>query len=94
MKEVMWSFQDDNARFRHEEWREVFDKQLKSTPLTIRSADPLFSLPLGEEEVKFTYWLSKDAIWDRFHTISYIAILKGDDLEVSCRWQALAIIWS
>ena len=83
MKEVMWAFQDDNSRFRHEEWRKVFDERLKSTPFTIQSADPLFSLPLGEDSESFTYWLSKDAIWDRFHTISYIAMLEGDNLEVS-----------
>ncbi|MCJ1239993.1 hypothetical protein MMC14_007993 [Varicellaria rhodocarpa] len=83
LKEVMWSFKDDNSRFRHEEWRKVFDDQLKTTPFTIQSADPLFSLPLGEDSEIFTYWLSKDDIWNRFHTISYIAILEGDDLETT-----------
>ena len=33
--------------------------------------------------MKWTVWLTKDAIWERFHTISHIANLHGDELEVS-----------
>ena len=82
LKAIIWSFSDDSPRFRHEQWQKVFDDRLKSTPLTIQAADPLFSLPLGHESEKFTYWLSKDAIWERFHTLSHIAVLKGEELEV------------
>ena len=82
LKEITWSLDDSDSRFRHARWHEVFDDQLKSTPMTIQSADPLFSLPLGEDVVKWTNWLSKDAVWDRFHTISHTAVLKGQQLEV------------
>lgn len=76
---------DDNSpRFRHEAWRKVFDDQLRTTPFTIQSADPLFSLPLGEESEKFTHWLNRDDVWERFHTLSQIAVLEGEELEVSC----------
>ena len=48
LKGITWASGDDHPRFRHEKWRQVFEKQLlESTPLTIQAADPLFSLPLG-----------------------------------------------
>lgn len=83
LKDITWASGNENPRFRHDQWREVFDKQLESTPLTIQAADPLFSLPIGEETVEFTHWLSRDAIWDRFHTLSHFAVLEGQQLLVS-----------
>ncbi|KAL8634094.1 hypothetical protein Q9189_000013, partial [Teloschistes chrysophthalmus] len=80
MKDIIWSYDDQHPRFRHEEWRQVFDKQLSSTPFTIQAADPLFSLPLGEDSTEFTCWLSPQAIWDRFHSLSQIAVLEGEEL--------------
>ena len=65
MKDVVWSFDDSQPRFRHEKWREVFEKQLSTTPFGIQSSDPLFSLPLGEQSEKFTYWLTAEAVWQR-----------------------------
>lgn len=82
LKEIMWTFDDADPRFRHAAWQRVFDEQIKTNPLTIQAADPLFSLPLGENIEKWTVWLSKEAIWDRFRTISYIARLQGSELEV------------
>ncbi|KAL9067211.1 MAG: hypothetical protein Q9161_007011 [Pseudevernia consocians] len=64
LKDITWSSGNEDVRFRHEQWRTVFEKQLESTPFSIQSADPLFSLPLGEEYVEFTQWLSPDAIWE------------------------------
>ena len=97
MKDIMWSFEDQHPRFRHETWKEVFDKQLSTTPFTIQFADPLFSLPLGEDSVKFTYWLTREAVWERFHSISYIAVLEGQVLAVSrvlclCLYDRLVIL--
>ena len=83
MKDITWSFDDEQPRFRHEKWREVFDRQLSTTPLTIQSADPLFSLPLGENSEKFTYWLTPEAVWNRYHSLSQISVLEGQELEVS-----------
>ncbi|KAL8737353.1 MAG: hypothetical protein Q9181_001770 [Wetmoreana brouardii] len=80
LKEIMWSYDDDHPRFRHEKWRQVFDKQLSSTPFTIQVADPLFSLPLGEDSVEFTCWMRPEAIWDRYRSLSQIAILEGEEL--------------
>lgn len=84
MKDIIWSHDDRDPRFRHKEWQQVFDDQLRSTPATIQAADPLFSLPLGRHEERWTVWLpSRQAIWDRFSTISHIAVLEGQQLEVS-----------
>lgn len=65
----------------------MFDEQVKSTPLSIIIAsDPLFSLPLAEHVEKNEVWLAKDALWDRFNTLSQIAMLEGEEREVSvCR---------
>ncbi|KAJ9645090.1 hypothetical protein H2199_003094 [Coniosporium tulheliwenetii] len=82
LKDLIWSLDDNQPRFRHEKWRAVFDDQLRSTPLTITAfANPLFSLPLGEHEEKWTVWLSKEAVWDRFNTLSQIAVLEGEERE-------------
>ncbi|KAL8723644.1 MAG: hypothetical protein Q9225_000087 [Loekoesia sp. 1 TL-2023] len=80
MKDIMWSYDDKHPRFRHEKWRQVFDKQLSSTPFTIQAADPLFSLPLGEDSVEFVSWLHPETIWDRFRSLSQIAGLGSEEL--------------
>ena len=61
----------------------MFDEGLKNTRLTTSVADPLFSLPLSEEIFRWTAWLPKDALWERYHTLSQIAVLEGEDLKVS-----------
>lgn len=81
LKELTWTCEDDTPRFRHMKWKQTFEDQLKSSPLTIQSADPLFSLPIGEASVKFETWLTREGIWDRYHTLSQIAILEGPKLE-------------
>ncbi len=81
--DLTWTFDDGQPRFRHEKWRKCFDDQLASSPLSLTSTDPLFSLPLGESSVKFETWLSKDDISKRYGTQSQIAVLEGEKLEVS-----------
>jgi len=80
LKDITWSFGNEDVRFRHEQWRKVFERQLESTPFSIQAADPLFSLPLGEESLEFTHWLRPDAIWARYHTLSQFAVLEGEEL--------------
>lgn len=83
LQDFIWSFPFDKPRFRHGQWREVFENQIKSNPLSITtSADPLFSLPLGEDQIKWTVWLSRDGVWKRFRTLSQVAMLEGEELEV------------
>lgn len=82
IRDITWSFDDNHSRFRHERWREVFDNQLSKTPLSIQAADPLFSLPIGEDFVKFSIWLSRDAIWERYQTLSQISNLEAEQREV------------
>jgi len=81
MRDVVWSLEDDQPRFRHEQWRKVFDEQTSSNPLTLHFADPLFSLPIGEAAIDFETWLSADDIWSRLRTLSQIAILEGAELQ-------------
>lgn len=81
VRDITWSFDDNQPRFRHEKWRAVFDEQSKSNPLTLHLADPMFSLPLGEDSVPFETWLSKEDMWSRYRTLSQVAILEGDELD-------------
>lgn len=86
LKDIIASTEDGTSRFRHMRWKDVFEKQLDTTPLqtlkdTFTHHMPLFSLPLGEEKIEWTVWLSDEAIWARFHTLSQIANLEGQKLE-------------
>lgn len=84
--DLIWSFNDEDPRFRHEKWRHVFDEQVKSSPLSLLPPgdnEQFFSLPLGEQQEAFETWLPKEKIWDRFNTLSHIAVLEGEEREVS-----------
>ena len=77
---------DHEPRFRHDKWRDVFENQVASTPLTAALAgetNSLFSLPLGEDKVKWTVWLDKEALWKRLRTLSHVAVLEEERLSVS-----------
>ncbi|KAI4799591.1 putative 2-heptaprenyl-1,4-naphthoquinone methyltransferase [Aureobasidium sp. EXF-8846] len=80
LQDLILSFDDNQPRFRHEKWRSVFDSQLSSNPFTLTtSAEPLFSLPLAENVEKWSVWLTEEALWDRFSTLSQIAVLGGEE---------------
>jgi hypothetical protein len=86
LNEFITTFKDTNPRFRDEAWKDVFEKQLPGTPLqviknTLTDRLPRFSLPLGQETVPFTVWLSEDALWSRLQTLSHIAVLEGNELQ-------------
>lgn len=84
------------------EWKQIFEKQQDTTPLqtlkdTFTHHLPTFSLPLGEDTVKWTVNITEDGIWSRYSTLSQVAnleaakkdevrkkvfdALKGDDVE-------------
>ncbi|TKA80403.1 hypothetical protein B0A55_01898 [Friedmanniomyces simplex] len=82
VRDLTWTFQDHEARFRHQKWRGVFEDQSKATPLSLLVAkDQLFSLPLGEQQERFEVWLGKEQVWERYATISHIAVLGGEERE-------------
>lgn len=76
---------DGQPRFRDFVWKDVFDRQLDSNPLkAVKDVVleggrkmPLFSVPVGEEKVPFTVWLTPEAVWNRIRTLSQIAVLEG-----------------
>lgn len=77
---------DGNKRFRDMEWQEVFDRQMKTNPIqiirdTVTGNLPRFSVPLGQDSVEWTHWLSEEALWDRINTLSHVALLEGADKE-------------
>jgi len=86
LKDIIWSLEDGHPRFRNLRWRDVFEKQQDTTPLqalkdTFTHHLPLFSLPLGEEDIKWTVWLTDEGIWNRYSTLSQIAVLEGAERE-------------
>lgn len=91
LNEWIWSIATDGLpRFRDEAWQNVFADQLKFNPFQILKDSltdglPRFSLPLGEDSVKWTAWLSEDALWARINTLSQVAILKGGRREEGIR---------
>lgn len=42
---------------------------------------PWFSVPIGEDSVPFTVWLTEEALWKRLSTLSQVAVLDGDELS-------------
>ncbi|KAF2209918.1 hypothetical protein CERZMDRAFT_60985 [Cercospora zeae-maydis SCOH1-5] len=71
---------DKEPRFRHMEWKKVFDEQVKKTPLSllVASDDQLFSLPIAEHIEPFEVTLTAQRAWERFATLGHIAVLEGD----------------
>jgi hypothetical protein len=91
LNDWIWSISTDGLpRFRDSVWQDVFDRQLKSNPFQILKDSltdrlPKFSLPLGEDSLKWTVWLSEEALWARMSTLSQVAVLKGEEKEAGIR---------
>ncbi|KAF7550303.1 hypothetical protein G7046_g8063 [Stylonectria norvegica] len=64
---------DEQPRFRHDVWHQVFDRQAKAdTP-------PLFATPIATERLPWSVWLTLEGLWERLDTLSWIAILEGEE---------------
>lgn len=74
---------DNEPRFRHLQWRTVFDEQVKKTPLSLLRADDdqLFSLPIGEHTEAFDIALPVEGVWERYRTLGTLAVLEGERLQ-------------
>jgi hypothetical protein len=83
LNELIFSLgSDGNPRFRDHCWKAVFERQLDPNPLhairdVLSDRMPRFSLPLGEDSVKWTVWLPDAALWLRISTLSQVAVLEG-----------------
>ncbi|KAK0737690.1 S-adenosyl-L-methionine-dependent methyltransferase [Apiosordaria backusii] len=64
---------DGQPRFRDDQWRGAFENQ------------ELFTLPLSEKTVKWTVWLTGEALWSRINTLSQVAVLEGPDREAAVK---------
>ncbi|KAI5466158.1 S-adenosyl-L-methionine-dependent methyltransferase [Mariannaea sp. PMI_226] len=62
---------DEEPRFRHLQWREVFERQT-------RVEKPLFSTPIQEDRVEWSVKLTRNGLWDRINTLSWNAVREGD----------------
>lgn len=86
LKDIFTDLEDGHPRFRHMQWREVFEKQMDTTPLqTLKDTFihnlPQFSLPLGNEDLKWTIYLTDNEVWSRYATLSQIANQEGERKE-------------
>jgi len=86
LKDIVFTLEDGHPRFRDMKWKAVFEKQQDTTPLqtlmdTFTHSFPTFSLPLGEETVQWTVYMSDEAIWGRYTTLSQIANLDEERRE-------------
>jgi len=70
LKEINAVLEDGHPRFRHMKWKEVFDQP-----------PSLFSLPLNEDDVKWTRLSTDEALWARFATSSHIVNLPSEKKE-------------
>ena len=77
----MHELNDDHPRFRDGRWKEVFDEQGKSNPIALHFADPLFGLPVGEQQFEFVRWLSQKDLWETLQTYSQVANLDSEGLS-------------
>lgn len=86
LKDIVVTLKDGHPRFRDLEWQKVFDNQAEKSPLhalkdTFTHNTPDFSLPLGYEDVEWVVYLKDEALWERVHSLSQIANLRGGKLH-------------
>lgn len=60
--------------------------------MLVAKEEPLFSMPLGENREEWTVGLTREGVWERYRTLGQVAVLEGEELEVSCwtcfdRWR-------
>ncbi|KAF4444353.1 2-heptaprenyl- -naphthoquinone [Fusarium austroafricanum] len=66
---------DNESRFRHLLWREVLDRQAEAEK-------PFFSTPIETETIPWSVWLTPEALWDRFNTLSWNKLRQGEDCRL------------
>ncbi|QPC66159.1 hypothetical protein HYE67_008390 [Fusarium culmorum] len=66
---------DKEPRFRHQVWKQVFERQAKAEK-------PFFSTPIETDKVPWSVWLTPEALWDRFNTLSWNALREGEERRV------------
>lgn len=69
MRKIAWELDDKQRKFHNASWQDVFNQD----------EDALFDLPLQSETITWTVWLTRQGLWDRFRTLSFIATLGNDE---------------
>uniref|UniRef100_A0A0D2X9N2 Methyltransferase domain-containing protein n=1 Tax=Fusarium oxysporum (strain Fo5176) TaxID=660025 RepID=A0A0D2X9N2_FUSOF len=63
---------DNEPRFRHLLWKKVLERQAEAEK-------PFFSTPIETEKITWSIWLTPDALWDRFDTLSWNKLRQGEE---------------
>ncbi|KAM0564372.1 hypothetical protein ACHAPJ_000585 [Fusarium lateritium] len=63
---------DAEPRFRDLLWKQVLERQAEVDK-------PLFSTPIETDKIKWSVWLSPEALWGRLNTLSWNAIRQGEE---------------
>ncbi|RBA16357.1 hypothetical protein FPRO05_11692 [Fusarium proliferatum] len=63
---------DNEPRFRHLLWTKVFERQAEAEK-------PFFSTPIETEKIAWSIWLTPDALWNRFDTLSWNKLRQGEE---------------
>ncbi|KAM6539371.1 hypothetical protein FALCPG4_001178 [Fusarium falciforme] len=66
---------DKEPRFRHLLWKKVFERQAQAE-------SPFFTTPIETQKIKWSVWLTPEALWDRVNTLSWNAIREGEERRV------------
>lgn len=81
LNDINFSIDDGHNRFRSGlQWMEVFEEQAKAeggTQSDNHGRRRLFEYPLKDAKIPWTVWLSEEALWERYATLSHISRLEG-----------------
>ncbi|KAF4633452.1 hypothetical protein G7Y89_g4666 [Cudoniella acicularis] len=64
-------------------WQDLCDSIPEALASEDKATKALFSAPISSRTLRWTIWMSKGAIWNRYKTLSQIAVLDIDEQELS-----------
>lgn len=82
MGEIAWTLNNKQRQFHHNSWLKVFSEEMILDENAKFKSQKFFEIPLQEKTIRWTVWLTKESIWNRFSTLSFIASLADVDRQV------------
>ena len=82
IRDVAQKFNNTHRRFSKDRLSEVFNGSIGLEKDSIASEETFFSMPLQDATIKWSMWLTKQAVWDQFSTKGFIETLSDEEREV------------